>query len=68
MADDIRIDPADAKRMVDSGKAIILDVVQPATWNQMPEAIRDALRIAPDEVANRLDELPTNRGVIAYCT
>jgi hypothetical protein len=34
--------------MVDSGRAIIIDVVQPANWNQMPEAIRNALRIAPD--------------------
>jgi len=68
MADNIRIEPPEGKRKVDAGEAIILDVVQPATWNQMPEAIQGALRIAPDELPDRLDELPTNRGIIAYCT
>lgn len=68
MADNVRIEPAEAKRKTDAGEAIILDVVQPATWNQMPEAIQGALRIAPDELPDRLYELPMNREIIAYCT
>jgi rhodanese-related sulfurtransferase len=68
MAEDVRIEPIEAKRKVDAGEAIILDVVQPTSWSQMPEAIEDALRMEPAEVADRFHELPTDRDIIAYCT
>ncbi len=64
----LRIDPVEAKKMVDAGEAIVLDVVESNTWRQMDEAIKDALRIDPEEVADRLQELPTDRGIVAYCT
>ena len=64
----LRIDPVKAKKMVDAGEAIVLDVVESNTWRQMDEAIKDALRIDPEEVSDRLQELPTDRGIIAYCT
>jgi rhodanese-related sulfurtransferase len=68
MAEQLRIDPADAKRRVDAGEAIILDVVSPLAWEQLDRAIRGAIRIAPDEVGERWGELPRERAVIAYCT
>lgn len=64
----LRIDPIEAKKMVDAGEAIVLDVVESNTWEQMDETIKDALRIDPDEVGDRLQELPTDRGIVAYCT
>ncbi len=64
----LRVVPANAKRMVDGGEAIILDVVEPNTWRQLHGAIKDALRIDPEEIQDRLDELPVNLGIIAYCT
>jgi rhodanese-related sulfurtransferase len=64
----LRIGPAEAKKMVDAGEAIVLDVVESNTWRQMDVAIKDALRIDPEEVDDRLQELPTDRGIIAYCT
>ena len=64
----LRIDPVEAKHMVDGGEAIVLDVVESNTWRQMDEAIKSALRIDPEEVSDRLHELPTDRGIVAYCT
>ena len=64
----LRIDPVEAKKMVDAGEAIVLDVVESNTWKQMDEAIKGALRIDPEELSDRLQELPTDRGIIAYCT
>ena len=68
MAEQLRIDPTDAKLRVDAGEAIILDVVSPMAWEQLDRAIRGAVRIAPDELSERWAELPRDRAVIAYCT
>ena len=59
---------AEAKARLDAGRAIVLDVVSPRAWDQLDEAIPGAVRIPPDEVPNRLDELPRDRAIITYCT
>jgi len=64
MAEQLRIDPTDAKRRVDAGEAIILDVVSPMAWEQLDRAVR----ISPDELGERWQELPRERAIIAYCT
>ena len=66
--DDLRISPAEAKDRVDSGEAMMLDVVQPATWQQLPRAVAGAIRIEPQEIAQRYHELTPEKQVIAYCT
>ena len=63
-----RISPADAKAMVDSGEAMILDVVASHVYPSMTRSIAGAVRIAPEEVEARMDELPRDRAIIAYCT
>jgi rhodanese-related sulfurtransferase len=68
MAEQLRIDPTEAKELVDAGEAIILDVVSPMAWEQLDHAIQGAVRIAPDELRERWGELPRERAVIAYCT
>jgi rhodanese-related sulfurtransferase len=68
MAEQLRIDPADAKARVDAGEAIILDMVSPMAWQQLDRAIPEAIRIAPDELGARWGELPRDRDIIAYCT
>lgn len=68
MAEGLRISAADAKRLVDAGEAIILDVVAPAVWAELEVAVPDAVRIPPDQVAERLQELPRDRAIVAYCT
>jgi hypothetical protein len=67
-SEDVRINPAEAKARVDSGEAIILDVVAPQVWQQMQRAIVGAIRIDPREIKHRYHELPLNRQIIAYCT
>jgi rhodanese-related sulfurtransferase len=70
MADttEVRIPPVEAKRRVDAGQALLLDVVQPHVWAGLSQAIRGAVRISPEEVGERAAELRGARGVIAYCT
>jgi rhodanese-related sulfurtransferase len=68
MAEQLRIDPADAKARVDAGEVIILDAVSPPAWEQLDRTIRGTLRIAPDELVERWGELPRERAIIAYCT
>jgi rhodanese-related sulfurtransferase len=68
MAEQLRIDPADARARVDAGEAIVLDVVSPMAWEQLDRAVHGAIRISPDELDERWQELPRERAVIAYCT
>ncbi len=35
---------------------------------QLDRAIRGAVRISPDELSERWQELPRERAIIAYCT
>jgi rhodanese-related sulfurtransferase len=65
---DLRISPKDAMALVKSGEAVILDVVSSASYAVMHEAISGAIRIPPEELSNRLDELPRSRTIVTYCT
>ena len=65
----LRIEPAEAKARVDDGKAVILDVVSPASQAKMRRQIAGAIRIKPEEFASRYKELlPRDKQIIAYCT
>jgi rhodanese-related sulfurtransferase len=66
----LRIDPAEAAAMVATGEAIVLDVVSRDSWQGLPDAVAGALRIPPDELDARRDELPRPeaRAIVAYCT
>jgi len=68
MAEGLRISPAEAKRRVDAGEAIVLDVVAPGTWAELEVVVRGAVRIPPDRIEERFAELPRDRDIIAYCT
>ncbi len=63
-----RIDVAEAKALVDSGEAIILDVVASHVYPSMSHTIRGSMRIAPEEIKDRFDELLRDKTIIAYCT
>jgi rhodanese-related sulfurtransferase len=66
--DDLRIDPKEAATKVTAGDAVLLDVVTTAAWESLSKVPRGALRIPPEEIADRLDEIPAGREVIAFCT
>ncbi|HSL31005.1 MAG TPA: hypothetical protein VK900_17525 [Anaerolineales bacterium] len=63
-----RIDVERAKAMVDSGEAIILDVVAAHVWPSMSRTIQGSIRIPPEQVETRFRELPRNKTIIPYCT
>ncbi len=64
----LRISPVDAAAKVDTEQAIVVDVVSSNAWRRMGEAIRGAIRIPPEEFAQRWSELPREREIVAYCT
>jgi rhodanese-related sulfurtransferase len=68
MTEELRISPAEAKARLDAGQALVLDVVSPPAWDELDVAIAGALRIPPEELEARLNELPREREIIAYCT
>lgn len=54
--------------MVEAGHAIVLDVISSSVYPLMHEAIAGAIRIAPEGLADRLEELPRSATIITYCT
>ena len=65
---DLRISPSDAAKRVESGNAILLDVVGESAWRSLREVPRGAVRIPPEEISSRLHEIPEGLAVIAFCT
>lgn len=63
-----RIDAARAKALVDSGEAIILDVVASHVWPAMSRTIQGSIRMPPEEIEQRFRELPRDKIIIPYCT
>lgn len=61
-----RISPADAKKALDSGKAVLVDVRAADAWRE--EHAKGAINIPSMELYARLGELPKDKQVIAYCT
>jgi rhodanese-related sulfurtransferase len=67
-AEQLRISPKDAKARIERGDAVLLDVVQPAAWNELERVPAGAIRIPPNDIERRYQELPRAREIIAYCT
>jgi rhodanese-related sulfurtransferase len=60
-----RVGPAEAARMADSGRAILLDVREPAEWTA-GHAPR-AQHVPLGELPARMTDLPADRPVITMC-
>jgi rhodanese-related sulfurtransferase len=65
---ELRITPEAAKAAVEGGQALFLDVVSSSVYPLMHMAIAGAIRIAPEELADRVQELPKSTTIITYCT
>jgi rhodanese-related sulfurtransferase len=63
-----RIEASEAKAMVDAGQAIVLDVVASHVWPAMSRTIQSSIRIPPEQIEERVDELPRDKTIIPYCT
>jgi rhodanese-related sulfurtransferase len=60
----LRISPAEAHRLLEDG-AVLVDVRRHADDSVQ---LANAVRIPPDEIPSRLDELPRDRSIVLACT
>ena len=60
-----RISLDEAKAMLDSGNAIVIDVRQPDEW--AAGRVAGAIHIPVDDVLARIDELPTDKDLLFIC-
>jgi predicted sulfurtransferase len=65
-ADVERIEAAEAKKLVEKGDAVMIDVRSRAAWDM--GHVQGAWHIAPEEMTARLSQLPKNKLIITYCT
>lgn len=65
---DLLIGPAEAGRLVRTGEAILIDVVESGAWNTLREVPAGSLRVPPPEFRERVEALPRERTLITYCT
>ena len=63
-----RIEVGEVKALADAGEAVILDVVASHVWPSMTRTISGSIRMPPEEVEKRIDELPRDKTIVAYCT
>lgn len=61
-----RISVADAKKALDAGKAVLVDVRSAQSYQE--EHAKGAISLPTSEIAARLSELPKDKQIITYCT
>lgn len=61
-----RISAAEAKKAVDAGTAVLVDVRSAQNYQQ--EHAKGALSVPTNEIATRMSELPKDKQIITYCT
>jgi hypothetical protein len=66
LAEAPRISAADAKKALDAGKAVLVDVRSLDAWQD--EHAKGVVSIPVNEIYARMSELPKDKQVIAYCT
>lgn len=66
LAEAPRISAADAKKALDAGKAVLVDVRSLDAWQE--EHAKGAISIPVNELYARTGELSKDKQVIAYCT
>ncbi len=64
-----RLKPEELKEMLDLGETpFIVDLRHPLDYLPDPRVLPGALRLSPDELQARREELPRDRDIILYCT
>lgn len=61
-----RIEAQEAKRMVEKGEAVVIDVRGRSSWDL--GHVAGALHVPLNEIEARLSQLPRNKLIVAYCT
>lgn len=64
-----RITPEEVRELIDEGqKPYIVDLRHPVDMLTDPRVIPGAIRMTPDELCSRQNEIPRDREIILYCT
>ncbi|HWE85608.1 MAG TPA: VTT domain-containing protein [Terracidiphilus sp.] len=64
-----RLEPQELLSQMDAGEEVyIVDLRHPLEQLTEPFTLRGALRVAPDDLARRVGEIPRDRDIILYCT
>ncbi|MGH9595030.1 MAG: rhodanese-like domain-containing protein, partial [Bryobacteraceae bacterium] len=64
-----RLEPEELRIQLDAGEAVyIVDLRHPLEQMTDPFTLPGALRVAPDDLAARVHEIPRDRDIILYCT
>lgn len=64
-----RVTVEELKSRMEAGAAtVVLDVRSKGSYDISPVKIKGAVRIAPNELEARLNELPRDKEIVAYCT
>lgn len=61
-----RISAAEARKALDAGQAVLVDVRSLDAWQE--EHAKGAVNIPVNEISVRFGELPKDKQIIAYCT
>ena len=64
-----RITPEELKQKLDAGdEVVIVDLRHDLDFERTPQTLPGALRLAPEELAQRHREIPRDREIVLYCT
>ena len=64
-----RLEPEELKGMLDAGNQVyIVDLRHPLDYLPDPRVLPGAVRLTPDKLVERSDEIPRDRDVVLYCT
>jgi membrane protein DedA with SNARE-associated domain len=63
-----RIGPEELKEQLDGGRAVVVDLRNEFTLAEDSVQIPGALRLTPEELEVRHEEIPRDRDIILYCT
>lgn len=61
-----RVTLVELRDALDKGTAIVVDTRDPATYKS--SHIKGSINIPLNDVANRIDELPRDKMIVAYCS
>jgi rhodanese-related sulfurtransferase len=69
MPDHLRITVDELRRRMEAGEDFIfVDVRNPQAWAESDVKLPDAIRVPLDDAENRLQKIPRDKPVVAYCT
>jgi membrane protein DedA with SNARE-associated domain len=63
-----RLQPEELLRLLEQGKAFVIDLRHPSDLAADPRRIVGAVPIAAEALAEKLDQIPRDRQIVLYCT